>query len=55
MLESYEQYKSTVEWTGEFTNLRLPTLDFSMWIEQGLIYYTYYEKETQIMVMRQKL
>ena len=45
----------TVEWAGEFPNSRLPTLDFSMWIEQGLIHHTYYEKEmrTQLMVMRQ--
>ena len=44
----------TVEWAGEFDNSRLPTLDFSMWIEQGLICHTYYEKEmrNQILVMR---
>ena len=44
----------TVEWAGEFSNSRLPTLDFSMWIEQGLIRHTYYEKEmrTQLLVMR---
>ena len=44
----------TVEWAGEFSNKRLPTLDFSMWIEQGLIRHTFYEKEmkNQILVMR---
>ena len=44
----------TVEWAGEFENLKLPTLDFSMWIEQGKIYHTFYEKEmrNQILVMR---
>ena len=35
----------TVEVPEEFPMGRLPTLDFSLWLEDGLINHTYYEKE----------
>ena len=36
--------KFTVEVPENFENERLPTLDFSLWMENGLITHTYYQK-----------
>ena len=35
----------TTECPEEFPEARLPTLDFKLWIEDGQIYHTYFEKE----------
>ena len=36
----------TVEVPEDFENERLPTLDFSLWMENGIITHTYYQKGT---------
>ena len=40
----YSDLKFTTETGEEFENGRLPTLDMEMWIENGRILYSYYEK-----------
>ena len=44
----------TVETVYDFKTRRLPTLDFEMWVEDGIIKHSYYEKpmRTQIVLMK---
>ena len=46
--------KFTVETEIDYVEKRLPSLDFYMWVERGLILHSYYEKpmRTQIVLMK---
>ena len=46
--------KFTVETTSDFKKNKLPTLDFEIWVENGVIKHSYYEKsmKTQLVIMR---
>ena len=41
----FPNIKFTTETTEDYDNLMLPTLDFTMRLEDGYIVYSYYEKE----------
>ena len=44
----------TTETEVDYKEMRLPSLDFYMWVERGLIHHSYYEKpmRTQLVLMR---
>ena len=46
--------KFTVETELDYVEMRLPSLDFYMWVEDGLIHHSYYEKpmRTQLVLMK---
>ena len=44
MCDIDEDLEFTVEAPEDFENERLPTLDFSLWLEDGFIIHTYYQK-----------
>ena len=45
MNDVMEDLSFTVEVPEDFENERLPTLDFSLWMEDGIITHTYFQKE----------
>ena len=49
-----EDLKFTTEAPEDFPNKRLPTLDFVLWMIDGILYHSYYEKsmKTQFTVMQ---